>query len=273
VAHDYHAELKGVVGEDLWVPLPLGAATGAVVGDLVDLQVASNGARVADPATDLGLVMSEVDSVNQAGLYFFRLQPVEAGTLFIRFTYATLEYEFTIGVADPDFSDAGLEGDYTVTIDDGTDPVQGASVTLYDAAGTKLIQRGTTDAAGQVTFYGLPIGNYQVRAFKEGVDFSAINPTTITVVASDGAAPIIDEAFPGTISIGDHLVILGRLFDPADTQVLFGSEATVAPVEVNAAGTAILVEVPAGLTNTIIALRVAKASGTLLSNIFTVVRT
>ena len=272
MAHDHHADILGRGGEQLWIPFP-NSTTGIVIGDLLNLQVSTNGSRVADPVADLGLTLFEVDSVNQPGMYYLRLTPDTAGTLFVRFTHGAHNFDFTLSIQGALFSDDGLEGDYTVTIDDGTDPVQGAQVTVYDAAGTALVARGITDANGDVTFYGLPVGNYQVRAFKSGVDFSAINPTTITVVASSGAAPIIEEAFPGTISIGDHLVILGRLFDPADTQVLFGAEATVAPVSVNAAGTAILVEVPVGLTNTIIALRVAKASGTILSNIFTVVRT
>jgi hypothetical protein len=272
VASDYQAYLLASVGSDVWVPFPEKVA-GLTLGDLDDLEVSTNGVAFLDPVAEIGLTLFEVDSVNQPGMYYLRLVPDRAGYLFLRFRHTAHEFEYAISVQDPPFSDAGLEGDYTVTIDDGVDPVQGAQVTVYDAAGTKLIQRGTTDAAGQVTFYGLPVGNYQVRAFKEGVDFSAINPTTITVVASDSAAPIIDEALPTTVSIGDSMVILGRLFDPADTQVMFGSEATVAPTSVNAAGTAILVEVPAGLTNTVIALRVTKAGGTLLSNIVTVVRT
>ncbi len=154
-------------------------------------------------------------------------------------------------------------------------PQQGAVVRVFDAAGTAFVTRGVTDAAGEVTFT-LPVGNYQIRAFKDGVDFSAINPTTITVTPTAEAAPIIDEVLPTEASIGDVIAIVGRLFDPT-SQVLFGAEATVAADHVNTEGTVILVTVPT-LTGTTFALRVDKPdpanlpSGKLLSNSVTWVR-
>tara|TARA_R110002126_G_scaffold43113_2_gene123810 strand:+ start:61 stop:876 length:816 start_codon:yes stop_codon:yes gene_type:complete len=271
MAHDHHAEVGGKVGETLWIPLP--DDTAALLIGSYTVEVSANGVADLVPVTTLGLALTEVDNVNQVGMYYLSLVPVQAGSLFLKLTRGGFDYEFTVTVAEADFSDAGLEGDYVVTIDDGTDAVQGAQVTLYDAAGTALVQRATTDALGEVTFYSLPVGNYQVRAFKAGVDFTSINPSTITVVASDTAAPVIDEILPATFSIGGYIVILGRLFDPADTMVVFGAEATVAPSSVNAAGTAILVLVPGGLTNTIIAMQVSKAANTIFSNVVTAVRT
>ena len=271
MAHDHHADLQGQAAETLWIPVPL-AATGVVIGDLTALYVSTNAAEVVDPVTDLSLALTEVEPTNQPGVYFLSLVPDTAGTTFIRFTHGGFDFEYTIGVAEPAYSDTALEGDYTVTAEDGVGAVAGATVTVYDAAGTKLIQRGTSDGSGDVTFYGLPIGNYQARAHKDGVDFSGINPTTITVVATDDEAPFISELLPSTFSIGDYIVILGRFFSPDSTMVLFGAEATVAPASVNAAGTAILVLVPGGLTNTIIPMRVSKP-GILYSNIATAVRT
>lgn len=272
MAHQHHADVLAQVAKTAWLPAP-DLVAGLTLGSLTDVRVSQNGMWVSDPVADLGLALVEVDAVNAPGLYYVSIVPAAAGTLFVSFTYLAQRYEYTLSVQEPAFSDAGLEGDYTATITDGTDPVQGARVTVYDAAGTALVTRGVTDANGEVTFYGLPVGVYQLRAFKDGIDFSGINPTLVTVVASDAAAPILEEALPSTFSIGDWLVILGRLFDPADTQVVFGAEATVAPSHVNAAGTAVLVQVPGGLTNTVIPLQVAKASGTVLSNILTVVRT
>lgn len=75
-------------------------------------------------------------------------------------------------------------GHATITVDDGTDPVEGASVTL--AGDTK-----TTDADGHAIFSDVATGDYTVTASKSGY--------------ADGSAEIKisqDQATTATISIG-----------------------------------------------------------------------
>jgi hypothetical protein len=269
------ADFRSSVGATLWLPIS-GSTTGSVIGDLAPIEAAVDGQYIATPETALGMSLVEVDSVNAPGLYFLRVIPTQEGQLFIRFTYATVDYEYNIEVSRLESSDATLEGEYTVTVEAPTGtPQQGAVVRVFDAAGTSFVTRGTTDANGDVTFT-LPVGNYQIRAFKDGVDFSAMNPTTITVTATESAAPIIDEVLPVEGSIGDVIAVIGKLFDQT-SQVYFGAEATVAADHVNPEGTVLLVTVPT-LTGTIFALRVDKPdpanlpSGKLLSNSATWVR-
>jgi hypothetical protein len=275
MAHFVSSALEAVVGKEIW--LPLGEdATGILIGDFTSVWLMLDGVLVADQAP-YGIQLVEVDDVGAPGYYFVRITPQTAGTLHLHMVHTAHEFDYTLQVSrEPDpLGDPTLEGEYTVTVDDGVDPVQGAVVRVFDAAGTKFITRGTTDALGDVTFT-LPIGNYQVRAFKDGVDFDAINPTTITVTPTAEAAPLVYEVLPATGSIGDTIAIIGRLFDQT-SQVRFGAEATVAADYVNPAGTVILVTVPA-LTGTIFALRVDKPDpanlplGKLNSNSVTWVR-
>lgn len=268
---DFQLLLEGVVDSLLRIPLPDSAA-GLVLGNYLET-VSENGGYVADPVADLGLALLEVDSIDAPGLYQLQLSPRSVGTLFVQLVRGADRFLYTVQVSEPTFSDATLEGDYTVTVDDGGGPVPGATVRVFDAAGTRLVQRGVSDALGQVTFYGLSTGNYQVRTSKDGVDFSSVNPTAITVTPNQNEAPVLDDALPLEGSIGDVLALTGRFFDPDDTQVRFGAEATVAADHVNAAGTVLLVTVPA-LTGTVFALRVDKEDPTapparLLSNSLT----
>jgi hypothetical protein len=269
MAHDHHDYLQSHVGAPLFIPMP-DTTTGAVIGDLTSLEVGVDGAYVATPIVALAMALLEVDSINAPGLYFLRVTPEQEGQYFIQFTHGAHNFEYSIQVSRLAAPDATLEGEYTLTVEApiGT-PQQGALVRVFDAAGSAFVTRGTTDANGDVTFT-LPIGNYQVRMFKDGVDFSALNPTTITVTATESAAPIVDEVLPITGSTGDTVVLIGKLFDQT-SQVLFGAEDTVVADFVNPSGTVLLVTVPA-LAGTVFALRVDKPdpanppTGKLLSN-------
>lgn len=255
MAHEFMSDLQAFTGEQLSFVLPE-LATGLLTTDLDAVLVVNAGSYVADPVTDLSLALTEVDGTNAPGIYQLSLVPDVEGVLYLRITEAGVEYEYTIQVSAKRPSDPTLEGEYVLTVEDGVGAVEGAVVRVFDAAGTRFITRGTTDAFGNVTFT-LPIGNYQIRAFKDGTDFSAINPTTITVTATELTAPILDEVLPLQGSIGDVLVLSGSLFEPTDMQVQFGAEATVAADYVNLAGTLLLVTVPT-LTGTVFSLRVDK---------------
>ena len=279
MAQDYHGELRGFVGTPLYMPFPE-STTGIVIADFTFLYAAVDGVLYADPEADLSMELIEVDDVAAPGLYFVKIIPTQEGQLFVywRHTAHDFEYSVEVGPASPTaVSDPSLEGEYTLTVQAPSGgAVQGAVVRVFDAAGTTYVTRGTTDASGEVVFT-LPVGNYQIRVFKDGVDFSAINPTTITVTATDSAAPVVSEVLPTEGSIGDTIAIVGNFFDQT-SQVLFGAEATVAADHVNAEGTVLLVTVPA-LTGTIFALRVDKPdpanppAGKLLSNSVTWTRT
>lgn len=252
---DFQLRLDGVVGDILRVPLPDSSA-GLSLSDYA-ITVSENGAYVADPAVDLSLGILEVDASNAPGLYQMQFLPRTAGTIFAQLVRGTDRFLYTVQVSEPTFSEAALEGDYTVTVDDGSGPVPGTVVRVFDAAGMRLVQRGVSDAGGQVTFYGLPVGDYQVRLYKSGVDFSDVNPSSITVTPNANVAPVVEEVLPTEGSIGESLVLSGTFFDPDGMQVQFGSEAVVSADYVNAAGTLLLVTVPS-LTGSIFPLRVDK---------------
>ena len=67
----------------------------------------------------------------------------------------------------------------TLTIDDGTNPLDGVYVKITsDQAGTHTVASGTTNAFGNVTFQ-LDAGTYYAWCQRAGTNFS--NPTTVTV--------------------------------------------------------------------------------------------
>jgi hypothetical protein len=278
VAHEFLASLTATEDALLELVLPE-TATGLTAGTLDAVLVINDGVFVADPVTDLGMALVEVDSINAPGIYQLQVTPDRPGILYIRVTEAAVEYEYTIQVSAAELvSDPSLEGEFTITINDGTNPVVGAVVRVFDVGGSLLVTRGTTDALGQVVV-SLPVGTYQYRVVKEGFDATAINPTTFIVQANDDVSPVLDEVVPGTASIGDTILLLGNFFaDVVDAEVEFGTEATVAAAFVSAERKALLVVVPT-LTGTVIPLRVVKPDpanpplGKLFSNTLTMIRT
>jgi hypothetical protein len=66
----------------------------------------------------------------------------------------------------------------TVTVDDGTTPVQDVDVHVYDSTNALWITSGSTNSSGQCEFY-LDDGTYKVRLRKSGASFT--NPETLTV--------------------------------------------------------------------------------------------
>lgn len=72
-----------------------------------------------------------------------------------------------------------IEFTYTLTEAGGGDPIEGATVGVYtDSAMTNLVDRGTTDNFGKVT-YQLDAGTYYLKRVKSGVTFT--NPDTEVV--------------------------------------------------------------------------------------------
>ena len=277
MAHSIAIAVEAVEGQE--IKLPLEEITGQTLVDFSEVTVINDDVYVADPATALGLTLTEVDSVNAPGFYMVAVTPSKPGTLHIHMVRATFTFDYTLYVkaAEP-VSDPSLEGEFTITVNDGADPVQGAVVRIFNAGGTLLVTRGTTNAAGELKV-SLPVGTYEYRVYKDGFDATSVNPTVFTVQPNDDISPLLEEVVPGSASIGDTIMLLGSFFHSSSTEVEFGTEATVAADFVSSDLKALLVTIPAGLTGTIIPLRVVKddpanpPSGKLYSNTLTLIRT
>jgi hypothetical protein len=278
MAHSLSVDVvKATEGVEIKLPLPE-SITGQTLADFAEVLVVNDGLYVANPETDLGLALDEVDSINAPGFYIVRITPDRTGTLYVHLRHSSHDFDYTIQVSESEaVSDPSLEGEFTITVNDGTDPVQGAVVRIFEAGGTLLVTRGTTDALGELTV-SLPIGTYQYRVFKDGYDATDVNPTIFVVQPNDDVSPVISELVPDTASIGDVIAVQGGFFaDAADAEVEFGAEATVAADFVSGDRKVLLVTVPT-LTGTIIPIRVSKPdpanlpSGKLYSNTLTLVR-
>ena len=73
----------------------------------------------------------------------------------------SLEIEMTAEVTTTDIA---------VTVTDGTDPVQGASVTLTDTTDSEITKTGTSGSAGGCTLSNVAFGTYTVTASCEGYE-------------------------------------------------------------------------------------------------------
>jgi hypothetical protein len=259
--------IRGEIGKPA-KPIVTFTATGLILGDLT-VVVIDDGTYIADPETDLGLTLTEVASA--PGFYELSLTPRTEGILYIKATHTSGDNEVSIQSSLGDVTDDSIFGDYTLTVTDGTTPIQNVLARVFDASGVKQLTLGYTDALGNVTF-SLPVGTYLVRLYREGFTL----PNAIIVVqANDSIAPVLREVLPDTGSIGDTITLLGDFFGDSGVEVLFGAEATVSPALVNASQTALTVVVPA-LTGAIFSMRVQKddpsGPGKLVSNAVTFTR-
>jgi hypothetical protein len=235
--------------------------TGLVIGDFT-IVAASGAAYLATPIADLSLVLDEVDDVNAQGYYELSVTPTVTGLVYIRLERGadTFEYELQVQHEGIDLIGAqlyGAEGDYTITVEDAGGVVEGAVVRVLNPLTNELVGRGTSDAAGEVTF-GLPVGTYSVRISKDGHDFSAVNPTSVTVSANDEVIPQLDGVLPSSASLGDQVTLYGRFFGTASVEAVFGTETPVAVDSINAAGTVAIATIPMTLTDTIVPVRIQK---------------
>ena len=256
-----------------------GAGTGAVIGDFT-FTASSNSAYVSVPATTLQMALNEIDSTNAPGWYELRVIPEAEGVIYLTVAAGSYSDVFVIQV---DFAgldllgerQAAAEGDYVFTAEDASEEsVEGATVRVYDSAGTALVTRGTTNSSGKITF-ALPTGTYQVRTSKSGYDFSDSNPTEITVTANSANDPIISELVPSSASAADTIAIKGIYFDADESEVLFAGSA-VTPTGVSADGTTLTAVVPSG-SDTAVTIKVRKpdpddSASYLTSNSLTLVR-
>jgi len=284
------AATAGVAGNDLTITSSdanvvasgaklSGAGTGLALSDLT-VTAMSGSSRLADPGTTLQLNLSEVDATNLPGWYELRVIPNTPGLIYLTAAAGTYSESFTIQVSHQDLDllgskQAGYEGDYIFTAKDGSDnAIEGASVRVYDSAGTSIVTRATTNSSGKATF-ALPVGTYNVRTFKAGYDFTSANPTEITVTANSKNSPVITELVPSSIAAGAVLVIKGTYFHASSSEVMFGSTA-VSATSISDAGDVLTVTVPSG-SDTAVTVKVRKpdpddSSEYLTSNSLTLTR-
>lgn len=268
---------QAFVGRPIEVIVDLGS-TGLTFGTLTTAKASDGITVIADLEVDLGASLSEVHAVQFPGIYVFEVTTVREGTLYVSLTagVVTRTFEIQSQLSKPyTVVDPAQDGDYTVTVTVGATPIPDAFVRIYDVGGTVLITQGVTNSLGKVTF-ALAAGQYQVRVRKSGYDFSGTTPYSIIVLPNDEVSPQAYELLPDTGSIGDMIAIRGEYFHLSDTEVLFGTTLAT-PSIVSQQGTVLLVQVPAGLTDTAIPVRVRKPDPNnigqyILSNILTFVR-
>lgn len=252
--------LQAVVGTLVSFHLHEAADTSGLTLASFDVKAAQDADFVADPVADWGLTLTEVDSVNFPGLYFVTLVPPLAGMVTLHLNRGADHYSILAQVFSPSASSgggggSGTYGELVLTVDDGTDPIEGVVARVFASGGSAVISSGTTDANGQAVFT-LPVGSYDVRYYKSGVTFS--NPLGVVVVANDDVAPLLDAVLTtDPVAVSTEMALLGRFFDPDASEVLFGAEPAV-PAVSNALGSVLLATIPAALGSGATTVRVRK---------------
>tara|TARA_Y100001973_G_scaffold106820_1_gene188383 strand:+ start:18018 stop:18863 length:846 start_codon:yes stop_codon:yes gene_type:complete len=144
--------------------------------------------------------------------------------------------------------ESGADGEYVFTVTDSSDnAVEGATVRVMDSAGTKILMRLTTNSSGKVTF-SIAAGTYKLYTTKSGYDFSSVNPSTITVVASNYLAPVVSEFLPTSPSADGVLAVSGMHFNSGTTALVDGTAVT--PTSISSAGGLLLLTMPSTASGT-----------------------
>lgn len=209
----------------------------------------SNSATLSN--TDISLSISEIGST---GHYIASATFSDPGFYYLSFVYSTAKIEYNIKIDNDDIEFltgkiAGADGEYEFTVTDSSDiAISGVTVKLYESSGLKVITKGTTNASGKVIF-SAPAGSYKVRAFKDGYDFSSINPTTITIAANSSLSPIISEFLPSTVTSSSTVCILGLHFTSSTVVFVNGSSTSISAVSSD--GKAITLNLPSGLSTSV----------------------
>ena len=191
-------------------PVKVHLNSSALIADLTvssfTLTAVVNGA--AATASNISLATTQVSSTH----YIASMSFSSLGNHYVKLVYSTFNIEIHVEVVEESLPFltgrlAAAEAEYVLTVDDGTNPVQGALVRVLNNAETKLLGRFISDVNGQVTL-SLPAASYKARISKDGYTFT--NPQSFTVVAGASQAPEIVEIFPTTIAAGGSFVIRGR---------------------------------------------------------------
>lgn len=218
---------------------------------------------IAASVADISLSTTEVSATHYtASMSFSKL-----GNHYIKLAYSTFSLEIHVEVIEESLSFltgrlAAAEAEYVLTVDDGTNPVQGALVRVLNSAETKLLGRFTSDVDGQVTL-SLPAASYKARISKDGYTFS--NPQSFTVVAGSTQDPEIIEVFPTTLSAGGSFVIRARNLTSV-TKISLNSATAVAPTSMSTSSGLIIHSIASDATGTVsVQLSKVVGSSTLTS--------
>ncbi len=128
-----------------------GASTGVAISDLT-IKATSGSSYLSDPATTLQLALNEISSGSAPGWYELRVIPPTAGVIYMTVAVGDYSGSFALqveheGIDMVGYRQAGAEGDYTFTAEDSSEnAIEGASVRVYDSAGTGFITRGNTES-------------------------------------------------------------------------------------------------------------------------------
>jgi hypothetical protein len=223
------------------------------------LYVIENGARVATPVATLGLVMAEVDSINQPGVYSLTLTPAVVGELSIFALYTggtTSPGSWQWDVFTNDLSDIALlvaaytgAATATITVEDAlAAPIANVQVDIYAADDTTLLVSGlVTNVSGVVTV-ALNDGSYRVHLTKSRVTFTT--PETLTMSGATAATYSGVVAAAGVPVSPALCTVFGTLTDLAGSALLnTGVRATVVSHPTLVGGAGVSVETPETFTN------------------------
>ncbi len=203
----------------------------------LNLQVFQNGLRIADPATTLSLVMTEIDVPNAPGFYTMTITPAVAGdlTVFVNYTGGAVSPGFwQWDVFTNDLSDlATLLAAYTgaatatITVEDAlAAPIADVAVDIYASDDTTLVVSGlVTNSLGIVTV-ALNDASYRVHLSKARVTFTT--PETLTMSGATAVTYSGVVAAPGVPVSPSLCTVFGTLTDLAGNGLLnTGVRATV----------------------------------------------
>ncbi len=212
------------------------------------IYVVQNGVRVATPVATLGLVMAEVDSVNQPGVYSMSLTPAAIGEL-------TIGALYTAGVTTPMFTQwdvftndlndlatllAAYTGAATATItviDALAAPIADVQVDIYAADDTTLVVSGLVTSVAGIVTVALNDGSYRVHLTKSRVTFTTPETLTMSGATADTYSGVVAAA---GVPVSPALcTVFGTLTDLAGNALLnTGVRATVVshPTIVSGAG-------------------------------------
>lgn len=106
----------------------------------------------------------------------------------------------------------------TLTIDDGTDPVVGATVRVHNSGNTgNPLRTETTNSDGEVTF-SIDDGTYKVRVSKSGYSFTVPETLTVSGATVDTYSGVAGFTIPPP-STADVCVVFGTVRDGADNPI------------------------------------------------------
>jgi hypothetical protein len=111
----------------------------------------------------------------------------------------------------------------TITVDDGTNPLENVNVSVWNATQTTFLGSAITDSLGQVTF-GRDDGTYKIILSKAGVNFTV--PETLVVSGNTSATysgtviPLPAPAGPDSVIIYEDLTLADDATFPSATGLI-----------------------------------------------------